>query len=143
MTFEITAEISGNNAKLETRLFGDYTAAELKVLDKLLDYAIIKTDNNKIRKKDNWVKGDKGYFAGSVSNGSGGRARMTRKEYYKVCHEIVTNHPMLADGEFGYHFCDDYFYTFIVIEPGNYKFVHKINYKKSSLVQKWRTIIDE
>lgn len=96
------------------------------------------------RKKDNWVKGDKGLFAGSVSNGSGGRARMTRKEYNRVSSEIFTNKPLLKAGAEGYHYFGNYFYAFTVIEPGTYKFKLKINSdKQKSLVQKWRTIIDE
>lgn len=124
MTFEITAEISGNNAKLETRLFGDYTAAELKVLDKLLDYVIIKTDNNEIRKKDNWVKGDRGYFAGSVPVNGG---RMTAKEITRVSHQIATDYPLLPASER----CLPYenrnsFYVFNVLEFGSYIFHFKL-----------------
>ena len=96
------------------------------------------------RKKDNWTKGAKGYFTGSVSNGAGGRARMTKAEYNRLCSEILTNKPRLKIGSYGYHYYSNYFYAFTVIEPGTYKFNLKINSeKKKALVQKWRAIIDE
>lgn len=96
------------------------------------------------RKKDNWTKGAKGYFTGSVSNGAGGRARMTKAEYNRLCSEILTNRPRLKIGSYGYHYFGNYFYAFTVIEPGTYKFNLKINSeKKKALVQKWRAIIDE
>ena len=96
------------------------------------------------RKKDNWTKGAKGYFTGSVSNGAGGHARMTKAEYNRLCSEILTNKPRLKIGSYGYHYYGSHFYTFTVIEPGTYKFNLKINSeKKKALVQKWRAIIDE
>lgn len=77
------------------------------------------------RKKDNWVKGDKGLFAGSVSNGSGGRARMTRSEHARVSSEIMTNKPTLLVGDIARHYYGSYVYEFRVIEPGTYKFISK------------------
>lgn len=96
------------------------------------------------RGKTNWTKGVKGYFTGSVSNGAGGRARMTKAEYNRLCSEILTNKPRLKIGSNGYHYYGSHFYAFTVIEPGTYKFNLKINSeKKKALAQKWRAIIDE
>ncbi len=75
------------------------------------------------RKKDNWVKGDKGLFAGSVPVNGG---RMTRKEYNRVSSEILTNKPLLKKGAEGYHYYGNHLYRFTVIEPGTYKFIMKI-----------------
>lgn len=83
-------------------------------------------EDREIRKKTNWVKGSKGYFAGSVPNGRGGNSRMTKAEYNLVCSEIITNKPMLHDGQNYYHYYGNHFYTFTVIEPGTYKFNLKI-----------------
>ncbi len=95
------------------------------------------------RKKTNWVKGAKGYFAGSVPNGMGGRARMTKKEYDIVCSEIITTKPMLTDGQYFYHYYGNHFYTFTVVEPGTYKFNMKISIAKgSSKIDMLRSVID-
>ncbi len=126
MTFEIHAEISGNNAKLETRLIGDYTTAELKMLDKLLNYAIIKPTDNETRKKDNWVKGDKGLFAGSVPTFGGGRMRITKSEYTRLCHQIATDYPLLpADGRMHFYENRNCIYQFTVLDFGSYSFSFK------------------
>ena len=96
-----------------------------------------------VRKKLNWVKGAKGYFAGSVSNGLGGRARMTKEEYDIVCSEIITTKPMLHDGDYYYHFYGNHFYTFSVVEPGTYKFDMKISIAKGSgKINSLRSVID-
>ena len=124
MTFEIHAEISGNNARLETRLVGDYSQLDIETLDKLLDYAIIKTDNNEIRKKDNWVKGDKGLFAGSVPVNGG---RMTVKEITRVSHQIATDYPLLTASERRLPYENrNNFYIFNVLGFGSYKFHFKL-----------------
>lgn len=126
MKLEISAEISGRTGKIETRLVGRYSAEELETLDKLLKSAIIKSGETELRKKDNWVKGKKGLFAGSVSNGSGGRVRMTRKEYDRLCSEILTNRPLLKPGEGARHFFGSHVYYFTVIEPGTYNVLVKM-----------------
>lgn len=127
MIFEIIAEISGNNAKLETRLIGDYTTAELKTLDKLLDYAIIKSTDSETRKKDNWVKDDKGLFAGSVPYAS--RIKLAKGEYKKITSEISTNYSKYAGKKHGVHHSlwrDKYYtYEFVNNGFGNYEFVRK------------------
>ena len=83
-----------------------------------------KNDIIEERKKTNWVKGSKGRFAGSVPVSGGGRIPI--REYIRLCHEIVTDHPEYEDGS--RHFCynRDYFYTFTVIEPGLYNFEQMI-----------------
>lgn len=96
-----------------------------------------------IRKKDNWVKGSKGYFAGSISNGSGGQARMTRKEYDRLCSEIVTNHPFYKNGSIRSHRYGDHFYIFSVIEPGTYRFTHKVSLNNKHAISRLERIIDD
>lgn len=95
------------------------------------------------RKKDNWVKGAKGYFAGSVSNGSGGRARMTKKEYNRVCSDIVTIHPEYKDLSTHSHRYADSFYIFTVIEPGTYRFSHKIPLKSKNVIARYERIYED
>ncbi len=127
MTFEIRAEISGNNAKFETRLIGDYTTVELKTLDKLLNYAIIKPTDSEVRKKDNWVKGDKGLFAGSVPYAS--RVKLAKGEYKKITSEISTNYSKYAGKKYCVHpsiWHDEYYtYEFINKSFGDYEFIRK------------------
>lgn len=76
------------------------------------------------RKKDNWVKGDKGLFAGSVPVNGG---RMTAKEITRVSHQIATDYPLLTASER----CLPYenrnsFYIFNVLGFGSYKFHFKL-----------------
>ena len=99
--------------------------------------------NEEQRKKDNWVKGAKGYFAGSVSNGSGGRARMTKKEYNRVCSEIATIHPEYKDMSTHCHRYADSFYIFTVIEPGTYWFSHKIPLKNKNVIARYERINED
>lgn len=98
---------------------------------------------SEIRKKDNWVKGKGGKFAGSVSNGSGGRARMTRKEYNRLCSEIVTNHPFYKDGSMHSHRYGNHFYIFSVIEPGTYRFTHKVSLSNNRAISRLERLIDD
>ena len=95
------------------------------------------------RKKDNWIKGAKGYFAGSVPNGSGGRARMTKKEYNRVCSEIVTIHPEYKDLSTHSHRYANSFYIFTVIEPGTYRFTHKIPLKNKNVIARYERIYED
>ena len=76
------------------------------------------------RKKDNWVKGAKGYFAGSVPMYGG---RMTLKEIVRVSHQIATDYPLLPAGETMYPYENrNHFYLFSVVEFGQYDFKFKI-----------------
>lgn len=74
------------------------------------------------RKKTNWVKGKKGYFAGSVSNGVGGYAKMSYEERDRVSSEILTWHPNYEIGSSHAFFHGDYYYEFEVVMPGSYDF---------------------
>lgn len=79
-----------------------------------------------LRKKMNWVKGQKGYFAGSISNGSGGRARMSSSERKRVSSEILTWHPNYEGGSSHCGSYGSYFYGFKVVMPGVYDFTLKM-----------------
>lgn len=96
-----------------------------------------------LRKKMNWVKGSKGRFAGSVSNGSGGRARMTKSEYNRLCSEILTWHPNYKSGSSHCGSYGDYFYGFNVIMPGTYKFTLKMKIKgNEDKIKRKRSLFD-
>lgn len=83
-----------------------------------------------LRKKTNWVKGSKGLFAGSVSNGAGGSARMSKQERARVSSAIATNFPNLtADGQKRSFYFGNYKYKFSVIEFGSYDFHEKVKLK--------------
>ncbi len=89
-------------------------------------YFLAERDIIELRKKTNWVKGKKGYFAGSVSNGAGGSARISRKERQRVSSAIATNFPNLAaDGRRLPFRHGNYRYEFSVIEFGTYIFHEK------------------
>ncbi len=108
----------------QTVKMGEQVIGEsIKGLQFVDDNGIIKPEK---RGKDNWVKDEKGLFNGSVSNGRGGRSRITNAEYKRLCSEIITNKPQLKDGDIGYHFYGGSFYTFSVVEPGTYRFTTKI-----------------
>ena len=85
-------------------------------------------DERELRKKTNWVKGAKGYFAGSVSMYGGGAAkRMSVKERVRVTSEINTYYdrmdctkPILSKP------IRDHFYVFENHGYNNYKFIAKI-----------------
>lgn len=62
-------------------------------------YFLAERDIIELRKKTNWVKGSKGLFAGSVSNGAGGTARISGKERSRVSSAIATNFPNYEAGE--------------------------------------------
>ncbi len=100
-------------------------------------------DERELRKKTNWVKGAKGYFAGSVSNGMGGRTRMTRSEYNNLCRHIITWLPNLPVGSIQHRYVSGDFYGFTVVEPGTYKFHLKIDGKNKQLIDKWRDADNE
>ncbi len=89
-------------------------------------YFLTERDIIELRKKTNWVKGKKGLFAGSVSNGAGGSARISRKERAIVSSAIATNFPNLtADGEKHSFRHGNYKYKFSVVEFGTYNFHEK------------------
>ncbi len=93
-------------------------------------YFLAERDIIELRKKTNWVKGKKGYFAGSVSNGAGGSARISRKERQRVSSAIATNFPNLKPGDSGLTFrYGNYKYKFGVVEFGTYNFYSKIKLK--------------
>lgn len=92
-------------------------------------FFLSESDIIELRKKANWVKGSKGLFAGSVSNGAGGSARMSGKERRTVSAAIATNHPNLKAGTRGTFWHGDYKYKFNVIEFGTYEFTAKIKIK--------------
>lgn len=94
------------------------------------------------RAKSNWTKGSKGWFTGSVSNGSGGRARMAKKEFIRVCSAILTEKPHLKKGAVSDFFYDKHYYIFRVFEPGTYKFDYKIPLRNSKVIDKWRNFYD-
>lgn len=95
------------------------------LLEKCL-YFLSERDIMELRKKTNWVKGSKGLFAGSVSNGAGGTARMSKQERARVSSAIATNFPNLNPGQKRYNFCHgNYAYKFSVIEFGTYIFHEK------------------
>lgn len=79
-------------------------------------------DIMELRKKTNWVKGKKGYFAGSVSNGAGGYTKMSKAERKRVSSEILTWHPNYKIGSSHCGSYGDYFYGFNVVMPGSYDF---------------------
>lgn len=94
-------------------------------------------------RKTNWVKGKKGYFVGSVSNGFGGRARMTKSEYNRLCSEILTWHPNYKSGSSHCGAYGDYFYGFNVIMPGTYKFTLKMKIKgNEDKIKRKRSLFD-
>ena len=95
------------------------------LLEKRL-YFLTERDIIELRKKTNWVKGSKGLFAGSVSNGAGGSARMSKKERTRVSSAIATNFPNLTANGKKRSFCyGNYKYEFSVIEFGTYNFHNK------------------
>lgn len=79
------------------------------------------------RKKDNWVKGDKGLFAGSVPYAS--RVKLAKGEYQKITSEISTNYSKYAGKEICYHLSAwrDKYYTYEFINKGfgDYLFTDK------------------
>ena len=61
---------------------------------------IINAEDNETRKRTNWVKGAKGYFAGSVSMKGGGAAkRMSVKERVRVTSEINTYYDRMENSK--------------------------------------------
>lgn len=89
-----------------------------------------KSDNaimeDEIRKKTNWVKGDKGLFAGSVPTFGGKTTRITNDEYIRLCHQIATDFPLLpADGQIHFYENRNCIYQFTVLEFGAYSFSFK------------------
>lgn len=78
------------------------------------------------RKKTNWVKGSKGRFAGSVSDGCGGYTKITKSERKRVSSAICTNFPLLTPGKHQMFDYGNYMYGFTVIEPGTYDFDLKV-----------------
>ncbi|MBE6901589.1 MAG: phage portal protein [Ruminococcaceae bacterium] len=95
------------------------------------------------RAKTNWKKGKDGRFTGSVSNGRGGRARITKKEYERLCHEICTDHPSYKDGSIHCCYNRDHFYIFSVVEPGTYSFSHKIHRRYYNRIKAFEEAYDE
>ena len=79
------------------------------------------------RKKDNWVKGDKGLFAGSVPYAS--RIKLAKGEHRKITSEISTNYGKYAGKKHCVHHSlwrDKYYtYEFVNNSFGNYEFVRK------------------
>lgn len=96
-----------------------------EILEKRL-YFLPECDIMELRKKTNWVKGSKGLFAGSVSDGMGGYVKMSKAERKRVSSEIATWHPNYARNSSHTFFHGDYFYGFTVIEPGSYDFSLKM-----------------
>ena len=89
-------------------------------------FFLSESDIIELRKKTNWVKGSKGLFAGSVSNGAGGSARMSKQERTRVSSAIATNFPNLKANGKKRSFCyGNYKYEFSVIEFGTYTFYNK------------------
>ncbi len=79
------------------------------------------------RKKDNWVKGDKGLFAGSVPYAS--RVKLAKGEYRKITSEISTNYSKYAGRQSCVH-CSiwhDKYYTYKFVNNGfdDYTFIGK------------------
>ena len=78
-----------------------------------------------IRKKDNWVKGKGGRFAGSVPRG----VHMSKGEYRKIVSEINTNYGKYQGKEYCIHHSlwKDKFYCYKFVNYGfdNYKFTKK------------------
>ena len=95
------------------------------------------------RAKTNWKKGKDGRFIGSVSNGRGGRARMTNKEYDRLCHQICTDHPSYKDGSTHCCYNRDHFYIFSVVEPGTYRFSYKIHRRYYNRIKSFEEAYDE
>ncbi len=85
-------------------------------------YFLPERDIIELRKKTNWVKGKKGLFAGSVSNGAGGYTKMSYAERKRVSSEILTWHPNYKIGSSHCGSYGDYFYGFNVVMPGSYDF---------------------
>lgn len=78
------------------------------------------------RKKTNWVKGEKGLFAGSVPTFGGKTTRITNAEYIRLCHQIATDFPLLpADGQIHFYENRNCIYQFTVLEFGSYSFSFK------------------
>lgn len=79
------------------------------------------------RKKDNWVKGDKGLFAGSVPYAS--RIKLAKGEHRKITSEISTNYSKYAGKEIGYHpsIWNDRYYVYVFVNKGfgDYTFIQK------------------
>lgn len=99
------------------------------LLEKRL-YFLTERDIIELRKKMNWVKGSKGLFAGSVSNGAGGSARMSKQERARVSSAIATNFPNLkANGDILPFRYGNYKYKFSVVEFGTYDFHEKVKLK--------------
>ena len=65
---------------------------------------------------------------------------MTRKEYNRVCSEIITNHPEYKDLSTHYFRYDKSFYIFSVIEPGTYRFSHKISLRNKNVIARYERI---
>lgn len=78
-----------------------------------------------IRKKDNWIKGKGGRFAGSVPRG----VHMSKGEYRKIVSEINTNYGKYQGKEYCIHHSlwKDKFYCYKFVNYGfdNYKFTKK------------------
>lgn len=79
------------------------------------------------RKKDNWVKGDKGLFAGSVPYAS--RVKLAKGEYKKIVSEINTNYGRYAGKKNRTHYSlwNDKFYGYRFTNNGfdDYAFIEK------------------